>query len=191
MRTMLRAGERKGAPLCCESRHLHRNSLKRLFCWQQQGAGLQQCCAVCTQAQCWGSKRAEWENHPVWVESDQPEGPLSEKAQGTGCPGPPVMMVIDAGTIQTAQTLQQIKRLFCKVVKEQIGGGKRQPPPTHAHTHTPSVLLLSHQPLFGLLGVITPAGRRVTWGLFSHSYTADAWFTSSHTHAIFLSINTQ
>jgi len=36
-----------------------------------------------------------------------------------------VMMVIDAGTIQTAQTLQQIKRLFCEVVKERDGRGKR------------------------------------------------------------------
>lgn len=63
-----------------------------------------------------------------------------------------VMMVIDAGTIQTPQTLQQIKRLFCKVVKEHNGGGEAM--------STPSPALLSyHQLLFGFLGVISPLGR--------------------------------
>lgn len=46
---------------------------------------------------------------------------FGERAPGTECFAAPVMMVIDAGTIQTPQTLQQIKRLFCKVVKEQNG----------------------------------------------------------------------
>lgn len=41
-----------------------------------------------------------------------------------------VMMVIDAGTIQTPQTPKQIKRLFCKVVKEQNGKGEWWAPPS-------------------------------------------------------------
>lgn len=78
------------------------------------------------------------------------------------------MMVIDAGTIQTPQTLQQIKRLFCKVVKEHNGGGEAM--------STPSPALLSyHQLLFGFLGVIP---REVSYYkpfmLTRTGYTADA-----------------
>ncbi len=57
-------------------------------------------------------------------------------------PTAPVMMVIDAGTIQTPQTLQQIKRLFCKVVKEQNGKGEWwAPPPQLLCSVTPSASL--------------------------------------------------
>lgn len=56
----------------------------------------------------------------MWVGRGQkawsPRVPFSQRA--------PVMMVIDAATIQTPQTPQQIKRLFCKVVKEQDGEGE-------------------------------------------------------------------
>lgn len=69
--------------------------------------------------------------------------------QGTESPRPAVMMVIDAGTIQTPQTLQQIKRLFCKVVKELNGEGERRA----AHPLGPSALS-HHQLLFSFLGVI-------------------------------------
>lgn len=60
-----------------------------------------------------------------------------------------LMMVIDAGTIQTPQTPQQIKRLFCKVVKEQNGKGEQWDPSlAHAHllcsvTPSASVCLVS------------------------------------------------
>ena len=59
-----------------------------------------------------------------------PGGPLSERTPGTAAE---VMMVIDAGRIQTEQTPQQIKRPFCcGVVKgaERHAGaaGSRAPP---------------------------------------------------------------
>lgn len=41
--------------------------------------------------------------------------------EGPSVLGAVMMMVIDVGTIQTPQTPEQIKRLFCKVVKEQNG----------------------------------------------------------------------
>lgn len=66
------------------------------------------------------------------AERDLPEGAVSEKTRGTGEPAAPAMMVIDASTIQMPQTAQQIKRLFCKVVKPKKG--------THTHTRSSSVL---------------------------------------------------
>lgn len=76
-----------------------------------------------------------------------------------------VMMVIDAGTIQTPQTLQQIKRLFCKVVKAHNSRGEAM--------STPSPTPLSyHQLQFGFLGVISPPGRRAITSL-SCSFVLD------------------
>lgn len=75
-------------------------------------------------------RRTEGETYPVrgdrgWSAwgAVQWEGPRDR------VPTALVMMVIDGGTIQTPQTLQQIKRLFCKVVKEQNGKGERSAAP--------------------------------------------------------------
>lgn len=88
------------------------------------------------------------------------------------------MMVIDAGTIQTPQTLQQIKRLFCKVVKEQNGKrGAMTPLPSPPLSLPPSLTscaLSYHQLLFGSLGVITPSGRRAIYKPFPLARTGYA-----------------
>lgn len=73
---------------------------------------LQQCDTVCV-----------WSN-PFSSEGCSPRGFWEPGPQGQGGDSPAVAMVIDAGTIQMAQTLQQIKRLFCKVVKELNGRGE-------------------------------------------------------------------
>lgn len=92
------------------------------------------------------------------TEGDLPEGAVQWEGPRDRVPTALVMIVIDAGTIQTAQTLQQIKRLFCKVVKEQNGKGEWWPPPPPPQLT--SSALSHHQLLFGLLGVISPLGRR-------------------------------
>jgi len=93
--------------------------------------------------------------------------------KGQSARGPPAMMVIDAGTIQTPQTLQQIKRLFCKVVKEQNGKRGAMSP------------LLCHTVSLSLVAVVSsvPLGGELLQALLAHSYcTADA--SCAHTGSV-------
>lgn len=82
-------------------------------------------------------------------QEERKPGGLAVRGPWGQCAWSPVMMVIDAGTTQTPQTVRKIKRLFCKVVKEQ--NGRRSSPP-----HSVALTL---RLLFGLFSVINPSGR--------------------------------